>query len=351
MTSRVETTETFIMKNTGTNSAQRILICGSQGNASRHATRTDGLLVVKTCTLGLHGPWGESSSVFIRITFTFPKDYPHRIHPRGTPTVELERNPLISLKNRAFILRRLRTLRERQRPCLEACLRFLSEGETSGLHSMHMDSESSDSDEQRTGRKARNGMMSLIRSHKNLTEPRRSQGTFGPNGSVTSVFQLLVNNVLWVLSSPAKTVSDIPPSHDSIDLGPERPPLRRFRSPSLIADAVRRLRLSATDRVVKPLDARQPQAGGDHILRIMTNILTFSHDTPHHRESERESETRTRLTHPAPRRRTVFITNTSHISGGDARIECGVLRAFWHVFVPKILKDCGSTAAPERKQL
>ncbi|KAJ7738562.1 hypothetical protein B0H14DRAFT_2638473, partial [Mycena olivaceomarginata] len=100
----------------------------------------------RNCTLGLHGPWGESSSVFIRITFTFPKDYPHGIYPRGTPTVELERNPLISLKNRAFILRRLRALRERQRPCLEACLRFLSEGEKSGApHTM--DSESSDEDQ------------------------------------------------------------------------------------------------------------------------------------------------------------------------------------------------------------
>jgi hypothetical protein len=47
----------------------------------------------RNCTLGLHGPWGESS-VFIRITFTFPKDYAHGIYPRGTAT-ELERNPLI----------------------------------------------------------------------------------------------------------------------------------------------------------------------------------------------------------------------------------------------------------------
>ncbi|KAJ7864262.1 hypothetical protein B0H14DRAFT_3604271 [Mycena olivaceomarginata] len=47
----------------------------------------------RNCTLGLHGPWGESS-VFIRITFTFPKDYAHGIYPRGTAT-ELEHNPLI----------------------------------------------------------------------------------------------------------------------------------------------------------------------------------------------------------------------------------------------------------------
>jgi hypothetical protein len=149
------------------------------GIADAYSAQHD-LTKKRTCTLGLHGPWGESSSVFIRITFAFPKDYPHGQHPRGTPTVELERNPLISLKNRAFILRRLRALRERQRPCLEACLRFLSEGEKSGApHAM--DSESSDDAEDH---KSRDLTVSLLRSHKNLAEPRTSQGTFGPNGTL-----------------------------------------------------------------------------------------------------------------------------------------------------------------------
>ncbi|KAF9019837.1 hypothetical protein BDZ89DRAFT_1072669 [Hymenopellis radicata] len=33
------------------------------------------------CTIGLHGPWGQSSTVFVfrRITFTFLKEYPHRV--------------------------------------------------------------------------------------------------------------------------------------------------------------------------------------------------------------------------------------------------------------------------------
>jgi hypothetical protein len=119
--------------------------------------------------------------VFIRITFTFPKDYPNKVHPQGTPSVELERNTLISLKNRAFILRRLRAIRERQRPCLEACLRFLSEGEKSGAR-RPMDSESSSEGEGHISRKSRDLTVSLLRSHKNLAEPRTSQGTFGPNG-------------------------------------------------------------------------------------------------------------------------------------------------------------------------
>ncbi|KAJ7831185.1 hypothetical protein B0H14DRAFT_2365267 [Mycena olivaceomarginata] len=287
----------------------------------------------RNCTLGLHGPWGESSSVFIRITFTFPKDYPHGIYPRGTPTVELERNPLISLKNRAFILRRLRALRERQRPCLEACLRFLSEGEKSGApHTM--DSESSDEDQD--NRKSRDLTVTLLRNHKNLAEPRTSQGTFGPNGELVCFFRApprIVRHVLRdqsISASPAKTVSDIPTTtHDSVDLTAEHTAPRVFRSPALIADAVRRLSLAATDRVVKPLDPRRPQ-DGDHILRIMTNLLTFSHDTSqHHRDSEssrlrgEDTVPSNSFAYPAQRRSTVFITNTTHISGGDRKVATG----------------------------
>ncbi|KAF7354044.1 WD-REPEATS-REGION domain-containing protein [Mycena venus] len=289
----------------------------------------------RTCTLGLHGPWGESSSVFIRITFTFPKDYPHGTHPRGTPTVELERNPLISLKNRAFILRRLRALRERQRPCLEACLRFLSEGEKAGAPHP-MDSGSSDEGEDKDTRKSRDLTVALLRSHKNLAEPRTSQGTFGPNGELVCFFRApprIVRHVLRdasISASPAKTVSDIPTTaHDSVDLSAEQAAPRVFRSPALIADAVRRLSLAATDRVVKPLDPRRPQ-DGDHILRIMTNLLTFSHDTSqHHRDSESsrqrgdEGLRSSSFAYPAPRRSTVFITNTTHISGGDRKVATG----------------------------
>ncbi|KAF8209638.1 hypothetical protein K438DRAFT_1711879 [Mycena galopus ATCC 62051] len=287
----------------------------------------------RTCTLGLHGPWGESSSVFIRITFTFPKDYPQGVHPRGTPTVELERNPLISLKNRAFILRRLRALRERQRPCLEACLRFLSEGERSGApHTM--DSESSDDNDDKGSHKSRDLTVSLLRSHKNLAEPRTSQGTFGPNGELVCFFRSpprIVRHVLrdvLLTSSPAKTVSDsLPPTtHDSVDLSAEHAAPRVFRSPALIADAVRRLSLAATDRVVKPLDPHRLQ-DGDHILRIMTNLLTFSYDTSqHHRDSEssrlREEDgaRANNVQYPAPRRSMVFIANTTHISGGDRKV-------------------------------
>jgi hypothetical protein len=142
----------------------------------------------------------------------------------------------------------------------------------------------------------------------------------------------IVRHVLRDLSisvSPAKTVSDIPTTgHDSVDLTAEHTAPRVFRSPALIADAVRRLSLAATDRVVKPLDPRRPQ-DGDHILRIMTNLLTFSHDTSqHHRDSE-SSRLRGEDTVPSnsfaypTQRSTVFITNTTHISGGDRKVAIG----------------------------
>jgi hypothetical protein len=52
---------------------------------------------------------------------------------------------------------------------------------------------------------------------------------------------------------------------------------RLFQSPALLSDAVRRLGLAATDRSVAALDLRKADDGPDNILRIMTNLLTFSH--------------------------------------------------------------------------
>ena len=149
----------------------------------------------RTCTLGLHGPWGESSSVFIRISFWFPKTYPHPVHPEGTPEIDLERTPLISIQNRAFMLRRLKTIRERRRPCLEACLRFLlfgDENEQVGIPVDMRSESSSEEDEGPTTRKSRDFTVSLLRNNKNLAEPRTSQGVFGPNGRIS----------LWVAYHP-----------------------------------------------------------------------------------------------------------------------------------------------------
>ena len=142
--------------------------------------------------MGLTGPWGETSSVFIRVTFTFPKDYPFSHGPSGMPTIELERNPLISLNDRAFMLRRLRVIRETCRPCLEACLRFLlfgSEGErvmrSSGSSDVEgFNQEDGDTPDRKVPYTQKDDTAySHLRNDKTLAEPRTSQGVFGPNGS------------------------------------------------------------------------------------------------------------------------------------------------------------------------
>jgi WD repeat-containing protein 59 len=88
------------------------------------------------------------------------------------------------MKDRAEILKHLRRIGERKRPCLEACLRFLLFGEEGVNEGDLMDSESSDDDDHDAGdgKKSRDITVSLLRNHKNLAEPRSSQGSFGPNG-------------------------------------------------------------------------------------------------------------------------------------------------------------------------
>ncbi|KAG6372963.1 hypothetical protein JVT61DRAFT_7009 [Boletus reticuloceps] len=225
----------------------------------------------RACTLGLHGPWGESSSVFIRISFRFPKSYPHAPHPDGTPEIDLERSPLISMQNRAFMLRRLKTIRERRRPCLEACLRFLlfgDENEQVGVP-VDMRSESSSEEEEPTTRKSRDFTVSLLRNNKNLAEPRTSQGVFGPNGELICFFRAPPRIVRPHQIGGGSELSGSP-AHAS------RSPhtSRFFQPPALLSDAVRRLGLAATDQRPE-VDFRRP-GDSEHTLRIMTNLLTFS---------------------------------------------------------------------------
>ncbi|PFH47198.1 hypothetical protein AMATHDRAFT_7008 [Amanita thiersii Skay4041] len=267
----------------------------------------------RTCTLGLHGPWGLSSQVFIRVTFTFPRDYPQASYPNGIPIVDLERNPLIPIRNRAFMLRRLRTIRERRRPCLEACLRFLlfadeEDEQPSAAAALRLDSESSSDDDDGmlgmdgTGKKKGKGgapAVSMLRNNKNLAEPRTSQGVFGPNGQLVCFFRTpprIVKNVLRGLGTPdtndsansstnAATTSSAagngvipPPPSSPMRLPEELPPLHHqqhssllhphqqqssggmqdslgpgggslYRSPALVSEAVWMLGLVAKDRM------------------------------------------------------------------------------------------------------
>lgn len=119
----------------------------------------------------------------------FPPEYPSAKPPDGTPSVEIERSPLISVKRRAYMRRKLREIRETQRPCLEACLRFLLLADGARrAPGARFDSGSSEEEEalEENG-KGKDFSSSLIRDHPNLAEPRSSQGVFGPNGTVLRV--------------------------------------------------------------------------------------------------------------------------------------------------------------------
>ena len=87
------------------------------------------------------------------------------------------------MRDRANILKHLRRIRERKRPCLEPCLRFLLFAEEDVNDRDLMYSESSDDDDDAgRGTESREVSILLLRNHKNMAEPRSSQAFFGPNG-------------------------------------------------------------------------------------------------------------------------------------------------------------------------
>ncbi|TBU54508.1 hypothetical protein BD310DRAFT_935749 [Dichomitus squalens] len=230
----------------------------------------------RTCTFGLQGPWGESTSVFLRITFTFPREYPQATFPGGVPTVDLERSPLISMRQRAFILRRLREIREKQRPCLEKCLRFLlfnDQQEGSGHHAT-IDSESSSEDEAPTARRGE-PTSAVLRGDKNLAEPRTSQGVFGVNGQLVCFFRAPPR----IVRNPLREISVSP----SVASRPQNGASRLFQSPALLSDAVKRLSSAAMDRESQSAERKRSNdtSSSHNVLRIMDNLFTFSYAHPH----------------------------------------------------------------------
>ncbi|KAK1232910.1 hypothetical protein PQX77_003923 [Marasmius sp. AFHP31] len=272
----------------------------------------------RTCTLGLQVPWGASSSVFMRVTFTFPRDYPQGTHPEGTPTIELDRTPLISDRDRAFILRRLRAIRERRRPCLEACLRFLlfrNEDEQAEV-SLQLDSESSSDEDASGAPKARRATSALLRNSKNLAEPRTSQGTFGPNGELVCFFaappRIIRGANAHDSTSPAKTSQGLPEEKND-DAGP-----RMYQSPALVLEAVRRLSSAASDRPLKAEIRRSDSS--EHVTRLMTTLLTISrHRPPGAMESSQYSPNPNGFVVPS-RRSTVLISRTASRTGSDKTV-------------------------------
>ncbi|KAL5504871.1 hypothetical protein ACEPAH_7534 [Sanghuangporus vaninii] len=270
-----------------------------------------GLTKHRTCTFGLHGPWGESSAVnvFVRVTFTFPKDYPIAKPPKGAPLVEIERNPLISVRRRAYIQKRLREIRESQRPCLEACLRFLlfGDGGRRGKKISLDSGTSSDEAEQPEVEKGKDFSASLIRDNPNLAEPRSSQGVFGPNGQLVCIFRSLPRLVKAVPQDLSATPAL--PSRESDGVP------RLFRSPLQLSDAVRRLAIAAHDHSYDFLDSRDPE-DMESILRIMNNLLSFSQPKQNPSEPARQPENTQNNYSLLPKRLTiVFIKDRSSVVG------------------------------------
>ena len=113
--------------------------------------------------------------------------------------MDLERSPLISMKQRAFILRRIRDIREKQRPCLEKCLRFLLYGDQEEDRAA-IDSGSSSEDEAPA---RRDPGSAVLRADKNLAEPRTSQGVFSANGtSSIAMWKIQLNMTsMWTRST------------------------------------------------------------------------------------------------------------------------------------------------------
>lgn len=217
-----------------------------------------------------------------------------------------------------------------------------------------LDSESSSDEEGKSGEKEREVTVLLLRNHKNLAEPKTSQGAFGPNGLLYVSFRLrdsndniigelisffrapprIVRNVLRQTAAVANLDEDEEPSpvvpepltpptppppeeQQTPSALPHHPLPSYFQSPALVSDAVRRLGLAATDRDVRPIDPAQPEAGLD-ILRAMTNLFTVPQQKRHDSESKQPSSVaRKHLAIMQARRSMIFVTSTANIGGAD----------------------------------
>lgn len=132
----------------------------------------------RSCTVSLYSP------MFIRATFTFPKNYPHS----AAPAIEIERNADIPLKSRAFLLQSIRKLMalrsQRGTPSFEQALRFLL-GDRTDLESKPraMDEDEDDEDDDDAEEGFEGITMGSGGPGMNILPPRRGGAVFGPSGA------------------------------------------------------------------------------------------------------------------------------------------------------------------------
>ncbi|KAG8878809.1 hypothetical protein FRB98_005982 [Tulasnella sp. 332] len=157
----------------------------------------------RSCTFTLLGPWRDDNALtFIRIACEFPKDYwkPTADPTTSLPSFDLDKIAGISLKTRAYLLKKLRNIRVQRRPCLEPWLRFLlgeEEGgyayiggldgqETlwDGLEEDPVGLNTTIEDDAET----ENSAQLVKNTPENTIRPRRCQGVFGPSGELACFF-------------------------------------------------------------------------------------------------------------------------------------------------------------------
>ncbi|UZJ56348.1 hypothetical protein CBS101457_005668 [Exobasidium rhododendri] len=156
----------------------------------------------RSCTATCYGPWaGKSVACFLRITFTFPPTYPYKV-----PKFELEHNASVSLKTRAFLLRKVSsllveaTLKRPPEPSMQSCLRFLL-GETleddsvgtTGLDSFWLPGDESDEEVEQP--------VPILQM-----PPRLCGASFGPNGLLV-VFRPSKRTTVPTLDRPSAALA------------------------------------------------------------------------------------------------------------------------------------------------
>jgi hypothetical protein len=95
---------------------------------------------------------------------------------------------------------------------------------------------------------------------------------------------------------------------------------RLFQSPALLSDAVRRLGLAATDRTLASINPKRTDDGPDNILRIMTNLLTFSQHKFRRESDSKHDEIPASYSLIPVRRSTVYLVRDVDIARADRKV-------------------------------
>ncbi|KAG8836183.1 hypothetical protein FRC17_009526 [Serendipita sp. 399] len=145
----------------------------------------------RKCSLEVHG----HTSLFIRILFNFPDDYPGGGRP---PIVDIDPNRKIIPRKRAYFLREMRKICSQNSLCIEPCIRFLlglpSEGEQdlngTAVNQKPFSLEEDDSEEEEVEIEKvpdmESGGASLIQQNQPPRE-RTAQAVFSTNGMLVRI--------------------------------------------------------------------------------------------------------------------------------------------------------------------